>query len=233
MGIAQACSSSRQLQKNGFIKVWSTYRLDPISLAAWDKAISIKTEWVTLLHGVPCSLTALPPCSFLTDTIAALVLPLSHLKKKKKSLFIFLSILHYSLYTTLPFLCCYLVRLPSCSLSVPQLLIFHHRRDSAVWCRDRKGLLLLRSTIQDKKKKTWHNAHQLSMGNFYCQSSRSLVSLISGSRKVCRWSIIEKTWYMEEVNPEVLCKYIACSAVPLPSNFLIQDSMMCSEGILV
>lgn len=42
------------------------------------------------------------------------------------------------------------------SLSFPQLLISHSRQDSAVWCQDRKGLLLLHSTRQDKNP---HNAH--------------------------------------------------------------------------
>lgn len=185
-----------------------------------------------MLHGVPCSLTALPPCSFLTDTITALVLPLSHLKKKKKvcSFFCLYCTIHYTPLSHFFVVISFVFRLAlspsrSCSSSTT---------DGTVPCDVGIGRDYFCSIAQYKtEKKTRHNAHQLSMGNFYCRSSRSLVSLISGSRKVCRWSIIEKTWYMEEVNPEVLCKYIACSAVPLPSNFLIQDSMMCSEGILV
>lgn len=75
--------------------LWSTYRLDPISLAVWNKGITIKTQWVTVTS-VPCSLTAVFPRSHLIQTIAALAFSLSSLFKKVFHFFVPFYTIHYT-----------------------------------------------------------------------------------------------------------------------------------------
>lgn len=139
--------------------LWSTYRLDPISLAVWHKK-DISENTVSHSHFTQ---PLAPLLQFLPVAISrkqSLCLPSPCLLSFKNSRFIFCccSILHNSFYITLPSLCCHPASLLlSGSLSFLRLLIFHPRRDSCVvWCQKRKRALIFCSTGQDENP---HNAH--------------------------------------------------------------------------
>lgn len=135
--------------------LWTTYRLDPISLAVGIKRSHWKHSESQSLQSVPCSVTAVSPYSYLIQTITSLAFFLSSLLKKFPVHFC--SILYYSLYITLPFLWCHPAFLlsgshfPSCSSSSPT-------PDRTVLCDVRIGRIGSDyfCTRQDRNP---HNAH--------------------------------------------------------------------------
>lgn len=135
--------------------LWTTYRLDPISLAVGIKRSHWKHSESQSLQSVPCSVTAVSPYSYLIQTITSLAFFLSSLLKKFPVQFC--SILHYSLYITLPFLWCHPAFLlsgshfPSCSCSSPT-------PDRTVLCDVRIGRIGSDYFCTRQDKNT-HNAH--------------------------------------------------------------------------
>lgn len=104
----------------------------------------------------------------------SLLFPSSLLLFLKNTCFIYFFVLLCTIHYTSCFH--FFVVIPASHFFFLQLLISHSRQDSAVWCQDRKGLLLLHSTRQKPTQSTSHRAERV---DWACTGLRARVLQIS------------------------------------------------------